>query len=308
MFEVAVIIINYNSSKYTINCIKSIIEKTNPELNFQIIIIDNASEDEDFKNLKLQIETIDFLNLILVRSNINTGFGGGNMFGVQHANAKHLAFVNNDTLFINDCLGIIKKELEQNPKIGIAGAQAFSKTGDFMTSLDHFASPAREILGRYFLEFINPLKYPKRKHKYTTSLKVNFVPGSFMFVNTEDFNAVGGFDTNIFLYYEETDLCKRLANNNKDAYLVPMAKFVHYHGVSTPKHINIKKELKISLLYIIRKHYGFWAYKLVLLFLVIKYFFSSIIKPKNFSLFLLLLREAHLSESLKLRQKINNSK
>ena len=46
MFEVAVIIINYNSSDYTLQCVNSIIEKTNSELNYQIVIVDNASEME----------------------------------------------------------------------------------------------------------------------------------------------------------------------------------------------------------------------------------------------------------------------
>ncbi|HEY4628271.1 MAG TPA: glycosyltransferase family 2 protein, partial [Flavobacterium sp.] len=123
---------------------------------------------------------------------------------------------------------------------------------------------------------------------------------------TTDFNEVGGFDTNIFLYYEETDLCIRLAKKSKFAYLVPDAEFVHFHGMSTAKSLAIKKELKISLLYIIRKHYGFLGHKVVLTFLIIKYFFSSILKPKNWSLFLLILVGAPLSKSLKTKQKIVN--
>src|SRR5690606_35146132 len=158
-------------------------------------------------------------------SRVNTGFGGGNMFGIQFAKAKYLAFINNDTLLKNDCLSILKTTLDKYPHIGIAGAQAFRPNGDFMISLDHFASPTREILGRKFLEIINPKKYPTRKNKYTRPLQVNFIPGSFMFVRATDFYEVGGFDTNIFLYYEETDLCLRLAKKSKFAYLIPQAEF-----------------------------------------------------------------------------------
>lgn len=304
MFDIAVILINYNSSEHSINCIRSIIEKTSKNLNYQIIITDNCSEKEDYLKLKSFCDKVDFPNLVLNRSNINSGFGGGNMFGVQFANAKYLAFVNNDTLLKNDCLSILKNTLENNPNIGIAGAQAYKENGDFMISLDHFASPAREIIGRSFLETINPKKYPNRKKKYTNPLQINFVPGSFMFVRATDFYEVGGFDTNIFLYYEETDLCIRLAKKSKFAYLIPEAEFVHFHGVSTGKSLAIKKELKISLLYIIRKHYGFWGHKIVMSFLIIKYFFSSILKPKNWSLFFLILSGAPLTKSLKTKQKI----
>ena len=304
IFDIAVILINYNSSEHSINCIRSIIEKTSKNLHYQIIITDNCSEKEDYLKLKSFCKEADFPNLELHRSTINSGFGGGNMFGVQFANAKYLAFLNNDTLLKNDCLSILKNALESNPNIGIAGAQAYKENGDFMISLDHFASPAREIIGRSFLESINSKKYPKRKKLYKEPLKVNFVPGSFMFVRATDFYEIGGFDTNIFLYYEETDLCIRLANKSKFAFLIPEAEFVHFHGVSTGKSLAIKKELKISLLYIIRKHYGFFGHKIVMVFLIVKYFFSSILKPKNWSLFFLILTGAPLSKSLKTKQKI----
>lgn len=304
MFDIAVILINYNSSKHTINCIESIIAKTSGNLNYQIVITDNCSLKEDYLALKNFCDKLSLPNLQLYRSKVNTGFGGGNMHGVQYTNSNYYAFVNNDTLFQNDCLSILKNTLDNNQNIGIAGGQAYKENGDFMISMDHFASPMREIIGRYFLEFINPKKYPKRKKRHTTPTQVNFVPGSFMFLRANDFNEIGGFDTNIFLYYEETDLCLRLAKNNKFAYLIPDAKFIHLHGASTQKSVAIKRELKISLLYIIRKHYGFLGYKMVQTHLTLKYFFSSLIKPKNWTLFLLLLSGAPLNKSLKQKQKI----
>lgn len=304
MFEIAVIMINYNSGQLTLNCVESIIKNTSQNINLQIIVVDNASQYEDYANMKQGLEKLAFDNMQIIRSRLNTGFGGGNMMGVHYANAKYLAFVNNDTLFKNDCLSILKDSLEQSQKIGIAGAQAYGETGSFMVSLDHFASPAREIFGRSLLEKINPARYPKRKKAYTEPVKVNFVPGSFMFLRTADFNAVGGFDTNLFLYYEETDLCKRLLENNKEAWLVPAAKFVHYHGGSTKSSVAIKKELKISLLYLMRKHYGITGRLVVHFYLLIKYFFSSLVKPKNWPMFVLLLKGAPLSASLKQKQVI----
>ena len=304
MFDIAIILINYNSSEHTINCIQSIINKTSQEINYQIIITDNCSKKEDYLALKAFCDTLSFSNLELHRSNINTGFGGGNMFALKYTNAKYYAFINNDTLFLNDCLFILKTALDNNQNIGIAGAQAYKENGDFMISLDHFASPSREILGRNFLEFINSKKHPKRKKRYSKPIQVNFIPGSFMFLRATDFNEIGGFDTTIFLYYEETDLCLRLAKKTKYAYLIPEAEFIHLHGASTEKSIAIKKELKISLLYILRKHYGYLGYKIVLTYLTFKYFISGIFKPKNRSLFLLLLSGAPISKSLKTKQTI----
>lgn len=304
-FDIALILINYNSSGHSINCIRSIIEKTSKDINYQIIITDNCSAEEDFLKLKSFCDTFDFPNLELHRSRINTGFGGGNMFGVQFANAKYLAFVNNDTLLKNDCLSILKNALENNPNIGIAGAQSYKENGDFLISIDHFASPVKEIFGRSFMETINPKKYPKRKNSYTQPLQVNTVAGSFMFIRANDFYEAGGFDTNIFLYHEETDLCKRLARNSKFAYLIPEAQLIHFHGASTGKSILIKTELKISLLYVIRKHYGYFSFLILLNYLRISYLLSTIFKPKYWYLFKVLLAGAPLSKSLKAKQKIS---
>ncbi len=304
MFEIAVIIINYNSSQLTQECINSIIDKTANEIKYQIIVVDNCSEAADYLLLKQFCDAHTFKNLQLIRSKINTGFGGGNMTGFHFANANYIAFINNDTLFLNDCLSILKSAIEKDNTIAVVGGQSYTETGKKMVAFDHFASIAKELFGRDFLEKINPKKYPKRKLAYTEPLKVNYVQGSFMMLKTADFNEVGGFDTNIFLYYEETDLCKRLEKIGKSTFLIPNAKYIHYHGASTPQNITIKTELKISLLYVIRKHYGYFSYWFLLNYLRINYSCSTLFKPKYWYLLKVLLAGAPLSMSLKTKQKI----
>ncbi len=304
MFDIASIIINYNSSKLTQECINSIISETSPTLNYQIIVVDNCSEKEDYLLLKSFCDSHTFSNLELVRSKINTGFGGGNMSGFHFANAKYVAFVNNDTVFLNDCFSILQTALEKDNSIAIVGGQSYSETGKQKMAFDHFTSLSKEIFGSDFLEILNPKKYPKRKLLYSNPLKVNYVQGSFMLVRTSDFNAVGGFDTNIFLYYEETDLCMRLAKLDKTCYLIPEAKYIHYSGASTPENITIKTEFKISLLYIIRKHYGYFSFLFLLNYIRINYLLSTIFKPKYRYLLKVVLAGAPLSKSLKVKQKI----
>ena len=302
MNTIAVILINYNSAKYTIDCIKSIWDKTATELDYEIIVVDNNSEIEDLNLVETFVNQQNKDSLKLVKSKINTGFGGGNMIGAQAANAKYLAFVNNDSIFMNDCLSLLFKAMESNESYGICGPKAYKEDGSILPTLDHFTSLSKEFLGRSMLEKINPNKYPNRKKNYTVHQKGQFVAGSFMMVRAKDFWKVGGFDTNIFLYHEETDLCKRINKLSKHAYLIPEAEFIHYHGASTPKSIAIKTELKLSQLYVIRKHDGYLKFKILLTFFQIKYLFSSLVKPKYRSLFLVLLKGAHLSDSLKQKQ------
>ena len=306
MKDFSIILINYNSSSYTIDCINSILEKTSPEISYDIIVIDNASKMEDFSILKNNINGLNLSNLTLSRSKINTGFGGGNMLGIQHANSKYYAFINNDTILQNDCLSIIYQFLETNSQVSICSPQQYNEHNEVQKSFDHFLSLKRELFGRKILEKSNPKTYPKRRKIYEHPIKVQSVPGSFLVARSETFDQIGGFDTNIFLYYEETDLCYRMAKlkDQGECYLVPEGRYTHFKGQSTAKSIAIKKELKISLLYVLKKNSGYMAYLTLRWWLTLKFFFKGIFKPKNFQLFLLFLKGAPLTESLKLKQQI----
>ncbi|MFL1013390.1 glycosyltransferase family 2 protein [Flavisericum labens] len=308
MNDISAVIINYNSSSFTINCIKSILTNTSDEISFEIIVVDNASTIKDFQTLKVAIDTLNLSNLKLIRSRYNTGFGGGNMYGVQYANGKHYAFINNDTILQNDCLSIILQFFKKNNNAAICCPQQYNEHNEVQKSFDHFLSLKRELFGRTLLEKTNPKKYPKRQKIYKTPLKVQSVPGSFLVVKAQQFHKVGGFDTNIFLYYEETDLSYRISKNseNGDSYLVPEAKFTHFKGQSTEKSFAIKKELKISLLYVLRKNSGYLAYQILRWWLTLKFLLKSLIKPKSFPLFILFLRGAPISVSLKQKQVITD--
>ncbi|HSI70753.1 MAG TPA: glycosyltransferase, partial [Gillisia sp.] len=76
-YEIAAVVINFNSSSYTIDCVNSLLEKTGSSVSLQIVIVDNASQYEDYCKLKAFHSGLGD-NILLVRSRINTGFGGGN--------------------------------------------------------------------------------------------------------------------------------------------------------------------------------------------------------------------------------------
>jgi len=298
MKDVAVIIINYNTAKYTLECVASVYSKTRDSVDFRVIVIDNNSEPEDFQLLKNGLKS--YKNLHLHRSPINTGFGGGNMLGVQFSKAKYLLFLNNDAFFENDCLKILWNYMESNQEVGVSTAQNYDENGNHVISFDHDKGLRKLLFGRSFLEKINPEKFPKRKKEYSEPVKVNYVNGAFMFFRTSVFEKVGGFDNNIFLYFEEMDICHRMRNINKSAMLVPEAKITHYQGVSTGVSKIISKEGLISYFYVIKKNYNYLKYSLIRLY----YSLTFLIKPKKWFMLGLVLRGVPLSESLKQKQKL----
>lgn len=299
MVEVSVILINYNSSKYSIQCIQSIFEYTNPNINYEIIIVDNKSKKEDYLKLKNYCTSLKSKKLQLVPNSENSGFGGGNMVGFNLAKGNYIAFVNNDVLFKNDCLTIISDTLSKNTNIGVCGPTTYTKNGQILPTLDFFTSPLKVILGRKIFKFIRPKDYQKRKTKLKEITTGDFVSGSFMMLKKNKFIKAGGFDTNIFLYHEETDLCKRLKKLNLLAACEPKAECVHFHGASTQKSVKIKAELKRSLLYVIKKHYGNLAYSCIRIYLIISYLLKMIVKPKYIYIFKQLVRPISLHHSTK---------
>lgn len=303
-YDVGVIIINYNNSVLTIDCLKSIIEKTSPAISYKITVVDNASSKDEFTALKNGLKEPTLGNVELVRSMINTGFGGGNMMGVQHVDANYYAFINNDTVLLNDCIAILKEYMDQNSSVAIAGPELQDENNNIQVGFDHFTSLQREILGKATLEFINPKKYPARRKQYENPLPVSFVNGSFMFCRATDFNDVGGFDTNIFLFYEEDDLCHRLLKHSKETHFVPQAKYIHFQGQSMPAPMTTKLELKTSLFYVTRKHQGYIGYQALRIFYLIRYTLTCIVKPKYLPLLYRIIIGMPLTKSLKHQQKI----
>ena len=95
MIDVSCILINYNSSHYTIPCVKSIIENTENTVVYEIIHMIRSLED--YKILEKELSIFDTSLVKLIRSHMNIGFGGGNMLGVKKANKPTYYAINNDT-------------------------------------------------------------------------------------------------------------------------------------------------------------------------------------------------------------------
>lgn len=283
MKDIEVVIINFNTSKYTVQCVNSVLEKTDPSLTFRIIVVDNASNTNDLNFLREKLPSEE--NVILIESRVNTGFGGGNMEGFNHTNAKYTLFLNNDAFLQNDCLRILYDFMESHPEAGVATAQNYDENGNFVISFDHYKGLRKLILGRSFLEKGDPEKYPERKTQYQQPVEVNWVNGAFMFFRTEDFKNAGGFDTRIFLYCEEMDICHRLSKINKKTFLVPEARITHYQAKSTGNNHRLNQEGLISYLYMIRKNFGYSKYILTKTYLISTY----AVKPKRWKFFKVLL-------------------
>ncbi len=305
--NLSIVTINYNSSLQTIALLESIIKYTS-NLKYEIIVVDNNSRAEEFDVLSKNIQKQD--NIKLVRSKINLGFGAGNMFGFQHASkSDYLAFINNDVLLQEDTMQILFDYISSNQIIGVCGASVIhANKKDDIKPFSHFYDLWLNVFGINLSEKI--FNKPRKNQIYTNPIKVDFVMGSLLFFRATDFAEIGGFDPNIFLYYEEMDICHRLQKINKETYFVPNTTYIHDSGYSAARNtigIDRLKEQQLSYHHVFRKAYGTKKYTLLYFIVLIKHSFKSILNPKIYvPLLLLHLQFNSMHNSLKYKQKINS--
>ncbi len=253
MKELSIILLNYNSSDYSIACVHSILEAKN-DVNYEIIIVDNDSQKKEQEKL------INFCvknNIKYILSEKNEGFASGNMIGAENTKSKYILFLNNDTLIRDGFLDTMFDFMEKNPDVGLCGGQMYNEKNVLINSFGNLPSLIDKYLGKTTARIIFPRRFKNPKKKHLGPIEVGFVSGSAMFVRRESLDEVGGLDKRFFLYCEEEDLGLMMRKINKKVYHIPNAIYIHYCHVSTGRSFEMDREFYISLNKLLKKHYHF---------------------------------------------------
>jgi GT2 family glycosyltransferase len=250
---VSFIILNYNTSKLTLECVRSIRENVKAMPN-EIIVVDNASSKEELSLLKEGLSADD--NLIVSRR--NSGYGYGNMLGANFAHGDYICILNSDVRLLEDCVTPLCQYLEEHEEVGCVSPQQYNAKGEPVSSFKHRLGIRHDLIGDSIFERFFPHQFPRMgRYVYDRPFEVPEINGCFMLFPTNKFWSVGGFDTNIFLYYEEYDLGIRLREKGWKCMVYPMCKFQHLHAVSTSKiKSSTTRERYLSKMYSYSKHHG----------------------------------------------------
>jgi GT2 family glycosyltransferase len=191
---------------------------------------------------------------------VNTGFGTGNMIGASHAQGDHLCFLNSDVFLVEDCVTPLCRYLDSHPYVGCITPVQQKADGRRSRSFRHDTGIWHELVGDSIRERLFPKKYPPRDSilkKSTEPVSVMQINGSFMLFPAKKFWAIGGFDTSIFLYYEEYDLAKRLQMKGWKRMVHPQYTFLHVHDASTSAiRKQALRENYVSKIYTYKKYHG----------------------------------------------------
>ena len=261
--SVAIIILNYNNSLDTINCVKSIQKHNTADI--KLIIIDNgsttpdsASEIEGF--LRSSYGSVKVINdnapclpnlpdATLIVSQTNDGYARGNNKGLRYAyhddSIDKILILNNDTLFIEDMIPGLVCRLTSLEDCAFITPLMVTKEGEIDHTCARFGFSEWDIIIPFLTfkrDFFHLLTKIKRNNKIliqnpdlmnSDSFPVHMPSGACMLIRKDVFNRLEGFDPNTFLYYEEPILAKKIEAIGLSNYCVPSIKCVHMGGNST---------------------------------------------------------------------------
>lgn len=256
-------------------------------------MVDNYSGEDEVAKLN---SIFSNSSVKIVFNRFNGGFGLGNMTGANWASGNFLCFINSDVFIEEDCITPLCNYLDTHPDVGVITPQQYDFNYKHVVSFRHNPGIIRETFGNSVLERLRPATHPKRYVHHTEPFVAEQINGAFMLFRTTDFWAIGGFDTNIYLYDEECDIGYRLRRLlNKQCMVHPHYGFLHKGGATTKKRAKTSTERYISRIYVFRKHHGLFHSLLYQAVLV----FFTLLKPKKWHLLPFLVRGEALSQSMR---------
>ncbi len=299
--DVSIITINYNSSIFTLKLVDSVLERIDPSIQYEIIIIDNASSKEDYERLVSSLPIDDRIKV--KRNQVNNGFSGGNMDGYKESLGEYLLFINNDCECKNDVLSPLISFMLRNKNAGLLTGKVRGHDGKYTGTHKLFPSLIRSILGNGFARLISKDNFISLKEEITEPVKVQVVTGAFMFFRRNVFIEIDGFDKRFFLDCEEEDISKRVWDSGRDVYFIPEPEVIHEHGGSKrDDDKSLRNEYYISYRKLIFKHYGVVYSLLMMLMVYLKILKNLFLRKVDSELLLLALKGFPEKSSLRYKQ------
>ncbi|MBW4673528.1 MAG: glycosyltransferase family 2 protein [Desmonostoc geniculatum HA4340-LM1] len=268
--SVSIILVNYNGADVLVDCLNSL-EKFIPRDNYEIILVDNNSEDNS-------VSIVDdiFPNIKLIKLPENVGFGAGNNVGAKVAQGKFLFLLNTDTILTSNILPHLIELMSANLNVGVIGTKLLFPDGSFQVSF----SPKIGIKGEMEAKIIHDNAQNKNKLKiieqnFKDIKEVDIIVGAAFFIRADLFNLLGGFDEKFFMYFEESDLCQRVRNAGYKILYTPHASLIHIRGHSVKKISNkMAVEYRRSQIYYYYKHLSMWEILILKIYLLLKFLYE----------------------------------
>ncbi len=231
--DLAVVVVSYETRERTLACLASVLEvAAGDAVAASVVLVDNASQDGTARAARERFgERVE-----VVANGRNAGFGAAcNQGAARVPGARHVLFLNADTTVLPGALAGLVAALDGDAGAGAAGPAVVGDDGAPQPSVRGHPTPLALLHQHTALRFVRlgARAYERYKAPDAREDDVPVVLGAALAVRRTDLDALGGFDERYFLYFEEADLCRRLAARGRRVRFVPGATVRHRGGASS---------------------------------------------------------------------------
>jgi len=262
--DLSIIIVNYNTSYLLHKCIASIIDNNEDLIqasNLEIILIDNGSTD----NSK-EFVSKEFPNIKIITNNTNLGFGKANNQGINKAKGEYVLLLNTDTFVEPGAIQNLLRFAKTLTKPCFIGGKLFNENGTSQPS----CGPFYHLLTVFQMLFLKGDKIGLTRFSPQKTVETDWVSGACLLGKKLDFEKVGMFDENIFMYMDEIDFLYRAKQKGFKVIFYPEAHFIHLGSASSEGNRDPVLNIYRGLVYFYYKHHSAWLRFLLLFMLKLK--------------------------------------
>lgn len=223
---VSVIIVNWNGKKALKKCLTSLF--TQNYHNIQVIVSDNNSKDGSKEMMRKNFRKVE-----LIENDKNLGFAQGNNIACKKVKGEYILLLNNDTEVTKDFLKYLVSILEKRKDVGVVQPKILYKGNS------SYSNESINSIGAFFTPtgFLYYPGYGKKSNLpiYNKENEIFSAYGACMLIRKKLIDKIGFFDSDFFLYFEETDFCLRAHLAGYKVIYTPGSLIYHRGGVSARK-------------------------------------------------------------------------
>ena len=218
--KVSIVVPAYNEERYTMACIQSIIEHTEEDVSYEIIVMDDKSPDESARLIEHNLKNVKFIS-----NGVNYGFLLNCNKGAAFAIGEYILFLNNDTNVQPGWLSSLVELIESADDIGMVGSRLVYPNGQQQEAGGIVWNDAS---GWNFGRLNDP-----NKPEYNYVKESDYLTGAAMMIRASLWEEIGGFDERyVPAYYEDTDLAFEVRKHGYRALYQPKSVVIHFEGIS----------------------------------------------------------------------------
>jgi GT2 family glycosyltransferase len=244
MIDLSVIIVSYKGWNRLTRCLDSLKSFTDTGFKHEVIVVDNNSGDDTIYKIEKQFPDFRFIH-----NKINGGYANGNNLGSKAAKGEYILILNPDTVATENAVEKLLETARSNPEYSVLSCRQVNEEGKEVNAAGSFPE-FRNLTGfqRSVLKLIS--RITARDGAGSSVVFPDWVSGSVILINRELYERMAGFYEGYWMYFEDVDLCKRVAGaGGKIAFLNDVT-IGHDHGGSSRIDIETtsitKTELQIS--------------------------------------------------------------